>query len=941
MIRRLLAVCALAAAFAPSAAAEPKPVVLERDGIRVTFKPSTWVTVDVDGATFSTNSSFYVVKPNWAARFFGFEDDPTLPGKVRVEANGTRMVIPTLGKRGEYEGRMTVEIGPGRSVRFAVDAQVTAEVDATHEHCVGNIAPGWLAGRRITAIDRDGKKVAVTAPALGKLAQGDEAALARNIRRMTMDTRLGPVMLETTGTVKVNLLDYRRNLWFEEKNQFWLGVMQMPLKLNEPLHYELGFAFPPARPAAAAGATVTAGAAVPVAGAIRPEPPRDLIIPTPKQVKWGRRDLALAPGAAIAVAGDSAEKDFAAEQAQLAAADARRQHGASLVAADRADARVLLRILPAAGDWKPEEYRIRVGDRAAVLEAATTAGLVNATATLRQLIRQDGSGRHFIRAAEIRDWPALPFRGIHFFTGKDGRDIQVKMLADVLGAFKINSLVYQCEFIKWTTHPEIHHTTHGMEMADAKAVLAEARRRNIDVTPLINTFGHSEWLVDNPTYRRLAEDPDLPYAYDPSTSEPLRICEDIYGEAIELFRPRYFHIGHDEINPPGFPKREANKKVGAVQLILNDILHYHKFLKERGIRTMIWGDMFLHGNESPDATNATSREEAARLRAALPKDIIVTDWHYAPARPAAYRSLRIFNDDGLDAIASPWFSPANILCFTRAAADEYARGARPGKGRTIGTLQTTWAGYSFGKHSFWEAPNQYAAYLLAAEAAWTGGGENPDAVPFNYRAEFNRAWYGDNLPRTVAPGWVADLGGASNFAVDAKAGAKWLDYDTGHGALRAKGEAGWLGRFRVSPKTDNGAPRGVLLKAALNPAGAWPSRLVVPVQTTATLVHLALAATFSGAPAPEIARMRVSFADGATAEMNLDLGETVFAFEDTRVKPDSPVIWTAPGDARTPLRVIHATLWKNPHPQKIIREIEFVSSERGSGLVVFGVGGTW
>jgi hexosaminidase len=943
--------------LATAASAAAKPVTLECDELAVSIDEPWWLSVSFEGAPFLSNAAFYAVKPKWAYRYYGYEDDKRLLDKIATPTSHTA-VIPLDGPRGEFTGTQTVEVLPDRVLRVSVEATLTTAAEANLEHCVGNILPGWIAGRAFSFTAADGSTshgVARTVPLLG----GTEVnTLARGFRTLRLDTRMGPVDITTSGPVEFSLLDYRRNAWGEERNHYWFGVTETPLRRGETVRYGVEFRFPEERylvPSMHSGVDTPPLA---MARVLRGEPARDIVIPTPKGLEWRRGDLELRQGGGVAVtvkAAAGAESEFVHQLAGEVVEDAARICGARLEMAESPrSAAIILKLAPDSRDWRPEEYRVAVGSQA-VLDACTTEGLANAVKTLRQLYRER-DGRVFVRACAIQDWPSLPFRGIHFFTGRDGRDLQVRMLRDVLGALKLNALVWECSYLKWTTHPEIHHTTNGMEMADAKAVIAEARRQHVEIVPLINTFGHSEWLLENDAHRGLADDPEKPYAYDACSSDVLAICADIYREAVELFRPRFVHIGHDEIQAPGFPRGECMRGKGATRAILDDIEHWRAFLAGLGARTMIWGDMFLYGDVAPDATNASSAEEARQLRAELNKEVVITDWHYAPAPVEGYRSLKAFNDEGFDTIASPWFSPANITRFARAAAIQRDRGAATGaaaapvgrSGRTLGTLQTTWAGYSFGNHSFWEAPNQYAAYVLAAEAAWNGGYADPDKVPFDYRAEFQRLWHGNRLPKGDAAGWVIDLYPYANFALVPGKGADWLGFSgDSHGMQGFPVHPEWLGRFRTAEKADTKStePRALVFGGQFNlPRSAFGGRWPYPpdmdfrVGTTATAIVFLAAATFNATPEPPIADTSVLYADGSSEKIRWSPGETIFALDDGRVKPDCPIVWESTNGAGIK-RMVHACIWRNPHPEREIGSIGFISRHKGSALMLFGITG--
>src|SRR5690606_36376307 len=94
-------------------------------------------------------------------------------------------------------------------------------------------------------------------------------------------------------------------------------------------------------------------------------------------------------------------------------------------------------------DWQNDEaYRLLVKSDTIHLDCHTTIGLLNGLRTLEQLITPTEPGKVTVRQAEIYDYPALPFRGIHFFSGKDSRDLQIKMLSEIMAPLTINQLVY-------------------------------------------------------------------------------------------------------------------------------------------------------------------------------------------------------------------------------------------------------------------------------------------------------------------------------------------------------------------------------------------------------------------------------------------------------------------------------------------------------------------
>jgi hypothetical protein len=63
-----------------------------------------------------------------------------------------------------------------------------------------------------------------------------------------------------------------------------------------------------------------------------------------------------------------------------------------------------------------------------------------------------------------------------------------------------------------------------------------------------------------------------------------------------------------------FPWRSRESGNVDHELVIEDTIKLRDWFGERGVRTMLWGDMFLYKTEAPDATFAPSAEEA-QLRA--------------------------------------------------------------------------------------------------------------------------------------------------------------------------------------------------------------------------------------------------------------------------------------------------------------------------------------
>lgn len=903
------------------------------DGVEVSLGKDNGYAVTVDGFTFTRMGQLFLVDPAWKHTYYSYRSDAGRLPNMKVEdlpGGGKRLTMPLHADSGVMEATQTLELKAGRRLTVALDMRKTTSVPVVIENRVAAIGEGWLSNREFSARMKDGGTTTGRVTAWAPSSKPLESKVVEDFARMEVKLPQGEMGISTTATAPLSLVDYRRNEWAEGQKYFWFGVLGSPVPDDGVLHYEVEFEFPKA--AQKKTAALEGKAAVkPLASAYQSPAVEDRIIPTPKSLKWNKDNIALKGSTlelSISGSGGVAVADvmFNFEKRM------ERVYGLKLNRAADGEGAVRIKVdvqEAAEGDlrWR-EGYAIRSTESYLALDDIhTTFALHNALATLEQLIRYDNAGKVSLRRVDLTDWPSLEFRGIHFFTGRNARDLQLHMVEDVLAPLKINRLVYQVDYMRWDSQSEIFSPVYGMEKADAKAVADAAERDGIDVIPLVNTFGHSEWLLQRPHMRKYADDPNDPFAYDPSNPEVYKICEAIYREAIALFQPSVMHIGHDEVSMDGFPRKPENKAVGATQLLINDTIHYRDFLAKLGIKTMIWGDMFLAPGEAPDATLAPSKEEAARRRSLLPKDIMIADWHYKAAPTADYKSLQIFGEAGFNTVACTWNAPDNIMHFANAA-EKAAE-----KGHSRGLMQTTWAGYSFDENSLAENLPQYAAYVLAAEAAWTGGSDSSSGAPFDVEAEFLRRWNGDVRGGETGRGVALNLTDVATHALKEK------ELGLAPGALHGlKPGTMRMGGFAFDVAGKDGQPAAVWLGGYLDEAQA--QSVVVPVLSKAREIVLALATPYATPDGTDVGQLSVTYKDGSVTTAALEYGKNVLSITDSRQTLYAPAIWKS---VKVPQNegavVVHALRWKNPRPEAEIERVELGSDAAGPGLLLLGATG--
>ncbi len=459
-----------------------------------------------------------------------------------------------------------------------------------------------------------------------------------------------------------------------------------------------------------------------------------LIIPQPKSLRLGEGIFRLPPGAGWTLRAATRDERLwrAAESAFAGSAGHFEKSDQSWIAleigSDRATNFPTGQTQPRwASD--PEGYRLSVKTNGLVILASTAQGTFYGLQTLAQLWQSAGTARS-APALVIEDWPAMRFRGVHWFPSASGVPMHLRLITNVFGALKFNRSVIQCEAARWDKHPEIA-APNSISKPDLRKLVEACRECYLEPIPLLNVPGHAEWVFRNDSNLDIAEDPQTPYAYCVNNPKSWAFIEDVLGECLPIFQAKYCHIGHDEVAMRGrFPNPECPRcqNETVTDLVVKHANRLSGWLSQRGVGSMIWGDMLLGPGEAKDATNAKTLADARQRREGIDKKIIIVDWHYAASADA--RSLEILRQSGFRVVAASWYVPDNIYHLSQAA---LAAGAE-------GLLQTTWMGYFPDAGAMRGDLKQFTAFVLAAEYAWSGRKDPPAQLGYDPKEVFKRTY---------------------------------------------------------------------------------------------------------------------------------------------------------------------------------------------------------
>jgi hypothetical protein len=908
--------------------------------IEVTYRGTNGAEVRIAGISLIRKTSLQSATPDWSTPYYS--SGGTAP-RVRAEASERRLVA----EHGKLDSPFTAteewRLLDDNTLQVTVRCVITQDVPAIAEYCVGYLRAQPLVGATYTAETPDGI-LSGTIPAVAKAADRDDSTFARRFRKLTLQTRFGTLEITAEGDIPdIILFDGRKNSqgWAREAPTLWLGYLQFPLQKDLPVTLRVTMRFTPIERVQPVERIAVATRIVPLKEAVGAEVRPVLLVPQPKQVQWREGFLPL----------NARTRVVAMDKASLPAAQSfvnmlRDRYGLTLRVTtgtpSRLDNVVLFGLRPCLSRlpraWHPllkmpeqaEGYALLVGASAAAVLGNDERGVFYGSQTLQQCLqaRPDGAA---LRRVLVVDYPSLRFRGAHLFLGNNALPFHKKLIERIFSHLKLNTLVLESEYTRWDSAPEIA-VDFSMDKRDLRQVIAFARQHQMEVIPLVQSMGHSEWIFRNGQNLDIAEDPENLRAYCPLNPRTYSFIDAVYDEALQVFEPRSFHIGHDEVNMFGrFPYHEECKRRGLTQLFVDDVLHHYNRFKHRGIRTMMWGDMLLHRSESADmAAFAESPEEAQRRREMLPKDIIICDWHYQPRPPEEFvqKNLRVFQQAGFEVVATTWYTPMNIYNFAKAAQ----------QAGILGLLQSTWAGYNISEAVLKPAFPQFSAFVLAAEYAWSNNSPPPDQLPYSPDDLFVDLF--ERRPLTARPraGFALDLSEAMNISAAQTNTQGWLELGAEHDLRQLpRGEQSLGGvRFRLSP--DPAKPSAVALASSMLPAQSLPRMVHLPVGRRASALYFLHATGWQVDRNRLVGRYRIWYTDNTIEEIPLEYGVNICAWDDIGPAYFATVVWRGQcADGATV--ALRSLRWDNPHPQKTIAAIEFIVTDEMATPILFAVTG--
>ena len=699
-------------------------------GLQFDLQPDKGLTISVDGMPVVKGSWVQYYDSDWSHTYYNSTNSAETVQKL---PNGDLVLIFKSLDGRAYGTEQFSPLPDG--VKASYTLGWTGDKPVSVELTAGVL---WTDALDHGSLTVDGKPVRSLQPTAYQDDDIKSRLYASKGKEFAFDAPVGRLFFQgsTSNWTCFDARNLNKN-WSKGQSLFWLGDLAVAVKPNDVANIEAEWHFQPKEsPDLPTAGVRLAAAAMP--DAERPAQNSFVLIPQPKVVQ-------INPDQPMEFNGDFAVdgSESAPGLADHLVSEIKRAWLVSDLASRAKTPRIFMRVqnlgLPAEG------YEIRINSHYAMLLGQDAEGLRHAADTLVQLaFARDG--KLCLPSGIIRDWPSVAWRGVHLFVGPQALEFHQKLWDDVLGPLKFNKVVLECEQTAWNALPSPRPAGY-MSKRDLAQLFEFYRDAGAEPIPLIQSFGHMDWLFADKGVRDLALTAGKTPSIDPRIPAAKKLLNNVWDEAIGLLHPSHIHFGLDEVEVK-WPTKDPSLMTQLWQLQLYDLA---MIAQRHDVGMMCWGDQCLAPGEAPDAALADSKKEAAVRRTAIPKGAMVTDWHYKDdPRPEQYMdSLELWKSQGAFPIAAAWFRPENIRGFYLAAVKEGA-----------GTLQTTWVGRNSSEQTIFNEMRQYAAFVVAADYAWSGRQDDWDKLGYDPYEVFSRMYFRQPSPLSNEAGtYLAGDGG--------------------------------------------------------------------------------------------------------------------------------------------------------------------------------------
>ncbi len=394
-----------------------------------------------------------------------------------------------------------------------------------------------------------------------------------------------------------------------------------------------------------------------------------MLVPQPRELQARQGNFKITPGLEIVLLPIVADDDrFAAEclaeelkavtQQDFAIVSAAPAATEPTIVLGRLEQPSMKKLLDARGlngsGIGEQGYLLDVMPGRVLVAGKDATGLFYGVQSLKQLLAGDGQSAEIL-GVQIRDWPALLYRGtqVDMSRGPVLKLPYLKRIVRTAAEFKMNELyLYLEDTFRLEGQPLVGLLSDTLTRNDWKELVAYAGRYHVDLIPATEACGHLHKVLRFEQYGALGERLHG-HTLAPGDPQALAFLDNMYGQMAGVFPAAFYHIGCDETSELGLGRSaERVRQEGYGEVYVDHLIKAGEIARRYGKQVMFWGDMAVAHPE---------------MISRLPKDFIVASWEY-DVHPSYDRWLKPFAGTGLRVIVCPWAGNSSLIMTDYAAA---------------------------------------------------------------------------------------------------------------------------------------------------------------------------------------------------------------------------------------------------------------------------------
>uniref|UniRef100_A0A8D2LKB4 beta-N-acetylhexosaminidase n=1 Tax=Varanus komodoensis TaxID=61221 RepID=A0A8D2LKB4_VARKO len=261
-----------------------------------------------------------------------------------------------------------------------------------------------------------------------------------------------------------------------------------------------------------------------------------------------------------------------------------------------------------------------------------------------------------MRQQRLKDFSAVQMRLVHL--DLKGAAPKVSYLEQVFPLFSklgANGILIEYEdMFPFKGELEVLKSPYAYSEEDISKILKLAELNKLEVVPLVQTFGHVEFILKHDKYRHLREVERFPNSFNPHVPETLALLKAVLAQVLSRHpRSSWVHIGADEVFHLGEgtdSKNWMSHNAGDVgQMYLKHVREVVDFVASQapGLQVLLWDDMLRKRHLPPSALYLSD--------SGIPKHASPMLWFYRLPALAPGKHIAKYAECGFRTV---WFASA-------------------------------------------------------------------------------------------------------------------------------------------------------------------------------------------------------------------------------------------------------------------------------------------